>query len=368
MRLKRWMWLVTALAALVLAAAAVGCGDDDNESGSSGGSESAAAGGESGGETGGAIDVGTGKITPKNTDRIAMLLQASKAYSYPLAQEKAAKAEAEKLGVEVDVFYSNLDPAVERANFQQALTSGKYGGIVMQPVTAQLCVPVEKTAAQRGVLVLIFGNPLCDKGTGAGEELWAKGTIGYIGGQNNIPGINEVLEAAAEKQQGPQKVILAMGIQGHPSVVAWETAWKEFAAEHPDWKLLETVYTDFTTPGAFNAMQNALNAHRDTTVIFSPYIDITAGVTKAVSARNLGDQIAVYENGGGSKVSVGLVKGGKLAGSLPVYPSSLGSSGVQVMAEALKGKQPEKMLENDGNPEPFGVLTPENVGEYEPQW
>jgi ABC-type sugar transport system substrate-binding protein len=85
------------------------------------------------------IDVGTGIITPNNIDNIAFLFQSSEIYSYTVAEVAGAKQAAADLGVNLDISFLNLDQAVELSTYQQAISSGKYGGIIMQPVTTQLC-------------------------------------------------------------------------------------------------------------------------------------------------------------------------------------------------------------------------------------
>lgn len=355
--------LGVAVAATLLAA----CGDASTEGGNgpsgsnNGSSSSAAASG---------IDVGTGTVTPKNTDRIAYMVQAGKTFSYTNAQAKAAVDKGKELGVGVDVYYSDLDPAKELANFQQAFSGGKYGGLIVQSVTPQLCKTIESDSVKNQVLVEVVGNPLCDQATAVGEDLWSNGTITYMGGQNGVDGITDLLNASAERQTGPQKVMLVLGIKGHPSSTAWEVAFKKFQETHPDWSLANTVYTDFTTPGSFSAVQNALQADKDVTVAYSLYIDVTAGAAKALDAQGLTGKVALYENGGGSKVSVELIQKGQIQGSLPTYPASLGARGVEVMVEAFKGVQPSKFIPGDGNPDykSQGVITKDNVGSFTPQW
>ena len=316
------------------------------------------------------IDVGTGTITPKNTDHIAYLVQATKTYSYTVAQAKAAVDAGAAAGVTVDVYYDELKPETELANFQLAFSGGKYGGIIMQPGNAQLCKTIAADSVKQQVLVEIVGNALCDDGTGIGESLWAPGTIAYMGGQNGVDGITTVLDAAAKTHTGPQKVMLAMGIKGHPSTVAWEAAWKLWQPKHPDWTLAAETFSDFTTPGAFTSVQNSLQGNPDVSVIFSLYIDVTAGVVKAVEAAGLKDKIAVFENGGGSKVSLQLLAAGKIAGSLPVYPASLGADGVKTMIAAFKGTQPPKFIPGDGNPDAakVGVITKATAGSFTALW
>jgi ribose transport system substrate-binding protein len=340
-----------------------------SSSGSSGTTTAAASGSST--CSAGAIDVGVGCVVPKAGNKnIAFFGQATNAYTYTVAQTNAAVAEGKKLGYNVTISYDNLNPATELANFQQAVSSGKYAGIIFQPVNTQLCVPMRSVPIHSHVLVEIVGTPLCDKGTGNGAELWAPGTISYVGGQNNVDGINSVLATAAKLSTGQQKAAFIMGLNGNPSVVAWQTAWKPFAAAHSNWDLIDTAYTDFTTPQAFTATENAITAHPDITAIFSPYIDVTSGIVKAIQAQGKAGKIKVYENGGGSSIAASLVKAGSLTGDLPVYPESLGSTGVQTMVQALQGKQPPRFIPGDGNPTATttGVITAANVATFKPQW
>ncbi|MSV43051.1 MAG: substrate-binding domain-containing protein [Actinobacteria bacterium] len=319
---------------------------------------------------GGTIDVGSGKITPKNIDKIAYMVQAGKTFSYTSAQALGAADAAKELGVTVDVYYSNLDPAAELSNFNQIFTTDKYGGLLIQSVNQQLCKTIGDGAVENSMLVYVVGNPLCDQATAVGEALWSPGTIGYMGGQNGVDGISGLLNDAAKVLTGPQNVMLAMGIKGHPSTVAWEAAFAEFQKTHSDWTLANETFTDFTTPGAFKAVQDSLQGNPGVTAIFSLYVDVTAGVVKAVEAQSLGGSVKVFENGGGSKVSVELLTSGKEAGSLPVYPYSLGYEGVKVMVAALKGTQPPKFTPFDGNPDGAtqGTITKDTVAAFKPQW
>ncbi len=371
MKLNGRLWLPTVLGMLALGGVA-GCGGDDKGQGAAETppAAEAPAPAEGNGASGGAIDVGTGKITPKSDNKkIAFIQQASQQYTYQAVQTESSKAEAKKLGYELDNLYSNLDPATELQNFNQAM-SGKYAGFIMQPVNSQLCTPMKTQTLQKNVVAGVVGNALCSDGSDVGEALWAPGTAFYVGGANAVDGIEIVLNKAAEENPGPQKVAFVMGIKGHPSVVAWETAWKNFSPDHPDMELVTTVYTDFTTPGAFKATQDILQSNKDLDIIFTLYIDVGGGIAKALDAAGKTGDIKLYENGGGSKVAKKLVEQGKIAGDLPVYPDYNSRIGIQQLVAALEGKQPPKFTGGDGNPEflETGVINKDNVASFDPQW
>jgi ABC-type sugar transport system substrate-binding protein len=242
--------------------------------------------------------------------------------------------------VTADVFYSNLDPATELTNYNTIINSGKYGAIVVQAVSPQLCKTMPEDAIKHQILVAVMGGPLCATGTETGEALRAPGTLTYVDQNNLINGAAAMFDGAAKMLgDGPQKVLLVFGSQGHPTVVAHETAWDTFAAAHPNWEVVGKVYTDWTTPGAYASTQNLLQANPDATVAFSTYVDITAGLTKAIADQGLTDKISVFESSGGTQVSTDLIKSGAIKGSVPIYSYDVAYAGVKAVEDAANGQK-----------------------------
>ncbi|MCU1476522.1 MAG: hypothetical protein JWQ64_1215 [Subtercola sp.] len=347
--------VVPVVLVLGLAAVLSACSES---SGSTTGSSTPAAGAVS-------VDVGNGTITPKNANNIAVMIQAGPTYSDSAAKAEGAKAAAKDLGVNVDIFWSALDPGTEVSNYNTIMTSGKYGALAVQPVSPQLCKTIAADSVKAQMLVTVFGGPLCATGTETGDALKAPGTITYVDQNNLTEGATIMYNGAADLLgTGPEKVLLVFGNQGHTTVVAHEKAWDEFAATHPNWTVAGKIYTDWTTPGAYSATQNLLQANPDATVIFSTYIDITAGVVKAVAEQNMTKQVSVFETSGGTDLSVQLLKAGTLAGSVPSRSYDVGYAAVKSIVEASQGKTqpPVIFLPADKS----AIITQANVGSYVP--
>jgi ribose transport system substrate-binding protein len=307
------------------------------------------------------VDVGNGEVAPHNMDNIAVMIQAGPTFSDSALKAEGAEAAGEANGANVDIFWSNLDPATEQSNYQSILNSGKYGGIVMQSVTAQLCKTVAADAIEKQVLVTVMGGPLCATGTEANEEMRAPGTVTYIDQFNLIDGAKTMFEGAAEELgDGPQKVLLVYGSEGHTTVNAHEAAWEEFSADHPDWEVVGEIYTDWTTPGAFSATQNLLQANPDATVAFTTYVDITAGVVKAIEAQGMEDQVKVFETSGGTDISIDLLNSGAIAGSVPVLSYDVGYAAVQSLIDAANGDTVEPFIALDKASE-LGMVTKDTI-------
>ena len=322
--------LVPALLALGLATTLAACGSA---------SQGAAGSSTAGSVSGVSVDVGTGTIAPHDTGTIAVMLQAGPTYSDTANKAAGAQAAAKDLGVTADIFYSNLDPATELTNYNTIINSGKYGAIVVQAVSPQLCKLMPDDAVKHQLLVAVMGGPLCATGTETGDALRAPGTLTYVDQNNLIDAATTMFDGAAKMLgDGPQKVLLVFGNQGHPTVVAHETAWDTFAAAHPNWEVVGKVYTDWTTPGSYASTQNLLQANPDATVAFSTYIDISAGLTKAIADQNLTDKISVFETSGGTQVSLDLITSGALEGSVPIYSYDVAYAGVKAIDDAANGQ------------------------------
>jgi ABC-type sugar transport system substrate-binding protein len=311
-----------------------------------------------------AINVGVGEITPHNIDSVAVMIQSGPTYSDSASKWEGAQAAATEAGVTADVYWSNQDPATELSNFNTIINTGKYGGLVIQAVSPQMCKLIADNVVSAQIVVTAMSGPLCDDGTGVGEQLVAPGTIAYVDNNNLINGAETMFNGAAEMLgDGPQKVLQVWGSEGHTTVVAHQTAWKTFADAHPNWELLGTTFVaDWTTPSAYAATQNLLQAHPDATVVFTPYIDITAGVANAIKDDDRSDQVSLFETSGGTDLSMSLMREGRLSGFVPTASFDSGYQAVTATAKALKtGSAPEnRWIVLDG---PF--VTADTVDAYE---
>jgi ribose transport system substrate-binding protein len=347
---------ILATSCLAMAAATTACGavgDDTSKTKSSGVS----------------IDVGSGKITPSEAKRVALILNNDLSATYSVALVDAAKALAKKSGVALDIKYDKLDATTELSNYQSVVSSKKYQGVIIQPLTGQLCDAVKKDAVDNDLAVVVIVSPLCSDSPDEKTAPWYPGTLSFVGGMNNRAHTVELMESAAKNTPGPQKILRVVGTQTLPDTVSFLGGFDEYAKTNADWKVANTVYTDFTTPDAFAKTQNALQGNKDVTMIVTSYAGITDGVAQALEAAGLTDKVAVYDQTGGNAQSVKLIKAGKLTGTLPSYPASIGEAALQAIIDAGKGKTPERFIDNDGNPDAAkGAITKADLATLTPQY
>lgn len=314
-----------------------------------------------------AVDVLNGTITvDKPIENIAFLVGGSRVYTSNVGYMDGAQAAADAAGVNIDFFEPNFDPALSYQMVQTALSSGKYDAIALQAVDPSTCDLVAQDALTYQVLVAGFVNEMCAVPPGPDDDLLrAPGSVVYVGGQNTFNDHVEWLKQTLKENPGPQKAIVVLGPDGNPGVVNFQAAFETVIADNPDLEVVAWVYTDYTTPTAYAKMGPALQANPDATIVLSHYVDLTVGAAQAM--EDLGLSTPLWETGGGSQVSVDMMKAGKLLGTWPLLPYNSGFAAVNALLDAAAGKTVPPFLSGNGDVT-LSLVTLDNLADFTPQW
>ncbi|CAH0124808.1 hypothetical protein SRABI83_00035 [Arthrobacter sp. Bi83] len=288
-----------------------------------------------------AIDVGNNmKVNLKTNPnlKVAVFIPGV-ANAYGQAQELAAKETAKKLGMEMTLFDGGYNPSQQLNQMQTALVSGGYDAAVVQALDGTVvCKTLTEDYPKANILVVNNVTPLCDYGTNqtgkSVEEVWAPGTMNFVGSNNTRAYIDGWFSAAAKANPGKQNVVAVLG----PAVAAQtrvvEVALAKFAKDNPGYTV-NKIYTDYTTTGTFNETQTYLQGHADTTLILSMYTpDISQGVVKAVEDAGLLGKIHIVDQGFG-EFSIEQIKAGNIQFSTLFFPYN----GIKVSLEAIAAAQ-----------------------------
>ena len=352
------------MAAVVALICLAACSSSTSTSGTSATSSGTAA------ASGKSINIGNGSITPQNVQNVAFIDGANSTFTYAAGETQGIVDAAKQYGMHVTSYYGNYDNSAVLADVQQVMSSGKYGSVIFTPIGPQECNIVPKLALQYHVLVVMVAATLCGQDSHTGDGNWSPGTVQFIGGQSLYSGYVSCLGSGYQLVPGAQNVMLALDPNTSPSTLSFQSAWQTFSATHPSWKLVSTVYTDATTPTSFADVENALQSSqgKSVTLIFSSYVEITAGATKAVQAEHLGSKIKVLDVGGGSAQSVQLIQAGQQMATCPTYPNSMGAAAIKTLDDASKGIQPPKYIGYDAQPSQPGMITKADLSTFKPQW
>lgn len=320
------------------------------------------------------IDVGGGYVIKTNGEplRIAFFALGSN-NSYLDAQNEEAFIVADKLGIELDLFDGQFDPARQMDQMQVALASGNYNGWLVQAASGDiLCDIASRQAPSANILVQTSSITLCGRVLGEGEELWTPGTLNFVGGNETVAAWRTLWDHAVAENPGPQKVGVIVGNPLSSITLAFMEAMEQ--ALPSDWTVLPAVNTDYSVPDSQAKAVPLIQANPDMTIIMSAYTNISKGVVAALQQANRLDEVKIYE-GGGTETALKWVDEGILEATMARYSRSPIRYSIEAMAAAWAGENVPRFMGNDGHPMEVGraedaavfLVTRDNVENYHPE-
>ena len=356
-----------------LAIAACGTGSTVTGSATTAGPASKAVSGSATGTV--PVDVGGGTIVhlKKGALKIAILMNdTSNQWEQDVA--KAAQQTAAKYGWSSSVFDPKFDTQTQLNQIQNIATNHTFDAVVAVPVNGALeCNALSKTLAQANVLTSIGATPLCNTSSASGNGLWVPGTLNWVGGTGvTTPFITSYLNAGAQANPGPQNVAFVAGPENISVTQLQQSIVKTWQPQHPDFKIQNFVFTDFTTPTAYQDTLAYLRAHPNTSVIMSSYSpDLTRGVVEAVAALGLTGKIKI-DDSGGSTYSYQELLAGAIQWTTPLFPIETGEYMVSSIKAAQDGQAPQRYISDIppqlGSASNIPILTKANMSKFKPEF
>lgn len=296
---------------------AVACGDDDD--------------GDAGAST-------TGTQSEKKDVKVAFLAVTT-ANTFTQAAVNAAKAEAEKLGVEIEVLDARFEPPRQLAQCQDLLARGDVDAIVVLPSAGPPMVPCASEAKGKGVPVVSHNNPI-------GDDLTTnEPTVPGVTAQVMIP-LDEALGAIADE--------VAKACEGRdPCNVAWlrttkflpqpdallEQELNRIAEENPNIKIAADADGCCDVETGIKAMQDMLQAEPNPDVVVSYAAQGMEGAEKALrsAGKKPGDELRLVTTGG-TQLFVDKIRSGDVYSTLLVLPSTEAATAVDIAVKAARGE------------------------------
>jgi ABC-type sugar transport system substrate-binding protein len=324
------------------------------------------------------IPVGGGQYVTvhKGPVKIALFLPGS-GNTWLINAIDQAKKEAAISGAQVTTFIGgDFVESTEYAQIQDAITSGKYNGIVvLWAYGAQTCHLLTQSAPSAGILVSTIDFPICGLFAKEGNAQVPPGVLNYVGGTYEVSTMAAWLNRLAQINTGPQQVVVFNGPAVNPLTINTKTALTAFLPHHSNWSIVGQEYTDYSITKGFTDAQNVLQAHPGVTLILSPESDVTTGIIRALKAAGKIGKVKVAELGGNSQ-SIAEIKSGELEMTVAQYPRSEIMASVASIVNAIEhGRVGPRFLQNAGHPLDAGqkpgapeLVTKANVNTYTPDW
>lgn len=310
------------------------------------------------------IDVGTDAPVMGGCDplRIAFMIVATN-NTHLQAQIKGAQDAAAEIGAELSIFDPNWSPTTQFNQAQNIISGGQYNAILAEMNDGnQACGILTETAPQAGVLVAVVNQPVCGRGSNEGDELWAPGTLNFVGGTQGRAAFRDWIFGIAKENPGPQKVAVLTGPDLNSNTINTDLAIKDVQAAFPDFKVIATVRTDYSVLQGNEKTLPLFQANKDLTVFISNYSDMTRGAVQAAKQVGITDTMRIYDSGG-NKWAFEAVRRGEIARTRTIEPYAETYTAIKQIGEAWAGQKVARFTLTNTQ-----TITPENVADLKAEY
>jgi ribose transport system substrate-binding protein len=285
------------------------------------------------------------------------------ANSYDAPMQAAAEAAAAAGNATLTIFDANNDPAAQTKQLQDAVASGLYDGIVVQPIYGAGLVTGVQDALAQGIAVANIDQILgADFTTADAQVDGLSANVVFVPSDMGTKIGQQVVAACADLAVDPCEVgyiysVKAAGLDG-----ALRTAFDTAIAENPAISVVAEGESFYQTALGLKAAQDMLTAHPDLDVIVGADQAITGAMTAAEGA-GVTDQVRLVGYGGG-QVAVQDIADGKRFATVMQLPATEGRLGVEQLIAAIRTGTPSAGVDPLADLPDAGVVTADNVSQF----
>jgi ribose transport system substrate-binding protein len=226
------------------------------------------------------------------------------------------------------------DIASQISVVEQSIAEG-VSGIVLAPFDDPLAPPVAK-AMKKKIPVLIFDSAI--KGT-AGKDY-----ISFVGIDNKKAGARAG-EHLAQLLGGKGKVVILQGVPGQPNIMDREKGFFETMANYKGIRIIEKdAYARNTIDDAMDASLKIASKLKEADGIFCAYEQSTMGMLLALQRTGLAGKVKFIGFDTPAQ-AVEAIEKGEIDALVAQDPARMGYLSVKAMADYLRGKKVEPMID-----------------------
>ncbi len=278
-------------------------------------------------------------------DQTVHLLLSTLSNPFFVQLRDGAQAEADELGVTLEILDAQDDPVTQTNQLNDALSTGADAVIVN---------PVDSDAAVTGVTGLIDADvPVVavDRGvTGVDVTSFVS--------SDNVQGGQLAAEALAEAMGESGGAIVLQGIPGSSASRERGEGFSEGISQFPDINVAGMQTANFDRAEGLNVATNLLQANPNLTGIFAENDEMALGAVEALGSRAGEDVFVVGFDG--TEDGLAAVSDGTMVATIAQQPEELGRLAVQQANTALEGGETEAEV-----PVEVVAVTHENVADFQ---
>lgn len=242
------------------------------------------------------------------------------------------EAQAEALGVDLRVFDSRQDAALQADMVDQAIALGVDGIVVQHGLTESMQEAVQR-AVDAGIKVVAFDVDVENAAVPQVE-------------QSDRDLARLALEQAIE-DNGEEFKAGYVYVPGIAPLDRRDETWRDFKGRYEGIKeaaVFGTLDNPIANSNA-NQARSVLQANPDITVMFAPYDEFAKGVKIAVDEAGLSEQIKIYSaDVSTADISAMREEGSAWAATAATNPAVVGEVSVRALAMLLAGEDPGEQV------------------------
>jgi ribose transport system substrate-binding protein len=289
------------------------------------------------------------------------------ANSYDAPMLAAAQATAASNNAKLTVFDANNDPKAQFSQLQNAISSGKYQGIIVQPIFGTALVPLVEQAIAKGIKVVNVDQILGpDFTTDQPQVTGLSANVTFLPSKIGTQLGQQVVLACQSKNLNPCKVGYIYSIKASTLDVAINKSFQEAIKGTPAVKVVAQGESFFTPALGLKATQNMLQAHPDLSLIVGADQGIQGAVQALDAAKKTGKVLLV--GFGGSAASLAGVKSGSWFSDVAQAPASEGRLGVDALIKAIRQNTDGGGINPVADLPDEGVITKANADKFTSEW
>lgn len=306
----------------------------------------------------------TGTSKAAGAGRIALLL-AVQANPASGAVTEGAKAEAAKEGAQLDVFDAGFDAQKQYSQMQDAITTGKYKGLLVQAVDGSSICSLVRQATAAKIAVGAVNSAIGTDFTSAQSSCKGVATsvVRPFAVHGKITG-ELTVRACQQAKASPCEVGFLHVAPGAPFDKAILDGFQSVIAGK-DIKIVAEGNSQASREGGFTVIQQMVTAHPKVAVIVGAEQSLLGGQAP-IAASKLDHKVQLVGIGGSTQ-GIAAVKDGSFFGLSYSAPRSEGSRAITDLLGAITTGKPSPGVDVASHPD-GGLIDSTNAAKFTPEF
>lgn len=293
-------------------------------------------------------------------------LSASSANTWLSASLVEMQKVADANNIKITEFDAQFDPGLQTSQFQDAIASGKYDGIVLVSINGPGAIPDVELAISEGIEVVILNQVVGTDLTTSEPQVEGIAASVMAAPYRSGTRFGDLTVQACEGID-PCEVVFIYGIKGIPLDDAIRQGFDDIIDGHASISVVAEGEGKYLGPdGGIAATQDILQIN-DSFHVMVGADQSMQGAAIVLADEGMTGQVKLIGLGG-SEAAIAGIKDGSWYGGVFGAPADEGRLAMEAMLDALENENHQGGIDPLISAPAGGLITAENVDKFTPQW